>query len=68
MARFSGNIYKVMNEKEQENEIIKVVPMLQEMMAEEDWNKIREDYHNGLNNSIPFWKYLFEHVEVKYIK
>jgi hypothetical protein len=57
-----------MNENEQKEEIIKILPMLQEIMSEEDYNKMREDFHNGNDNSVPFWKFLFENVEVKYTR
>jgi hypothetical protein len=66
MAKFNGNIYKEMNQDEQEKEIIKVIPMLQEMMTEVDLNKMREDYHNIKDASIPFWKFVFDNIEVKY--
>ena len=66
MAKFNGNIYKDnMKDDEQKEEIIKILPMLQEMLTEDDYNKMREDYHSKKNN-VPFWKFLFENVEVKY--
>lgn len=66
MAKFNGNIYREMNEEEQKDEIIKITPMLQEMMSKDDLNRLREDYHNLKDDSIPFWKFVFDNTEVKY--
>lgn len=68
MANFNGNIYRNLNEEEQHNEILKVLPMLQEIMSEADYNKMRSDYHCEENKDIPFWKFVFNNVEVRYTK
>ena len=65
MAKFNENIFNKMTEEEQEKEIIKAIPMLQEMMASEDLNKVIGNYHSKDNSDIPFCKYLFDNVEVK---
>lgn len=67
MAKFNKNIYGDLTEEQQKEEIIKVVPMLQEMMSETELNKLRKDYHNG-SKEIPFWKFIFQNVEVIYSK
>ena len=61
MAKFSGNIYCDLDKEGQKEEIVKVLPMLQEMMSTSDFIKIRRDYHNS-NTDIPFWKFVFDNI------
>lgn len=66
MAKFNGNIYRNLNEDEQEEEIVKVLPLLQEMMSKSDFKKLTEDYHDN-NSDKPFYRFVFDNIEVKYI-
>ena len=67
MAKFNGNIYTDLNEIEQKEEIVEVLPMLQEMMSKSDFEKLKKDYQDN-NGSTPFWKFVFDNVEVIYTK
>ena len=66
MAKFNKNIYGFMNYEQQRKEITNIIPMIQEMLSKEDYEQMRKDYHEMCYDELPFWKYVFENIEVKY--
>ena len=66
MAKFNKNIYGFMNYEQQRKEITNIIPMIQEMLSREEYKQMRKDYHEMCCNELPFWKYVFENIEVKY--
>ena len=67
--RFNGNIFfDGASEDKQIQQ--RMCECLQEALSPADYQKLREDFHKQNDGKkeerLPFWKYVFEHVQVTY--
>jgi len=69
MAKFNGNVYRKMTSEEQKELILRVVPILQEIMSKEDWTKMRSDFRELTDTKTDesYWEFVFNNVELKYV-
>ena len=65
MAKFNDEFFDV--SKLSKNDYMQVSAYLQVLLSKEEFDKLKEDWNKaGGYEVIPWWKFVFDNVEVKY--